>query len=252
MGERLTPIGAPDPKTRTLCGLLAESSTTVTVALRDPVALGVKVTLIAQLLPTLTLVPQSLDCAKSLAFVPVTVMLEMAKEASPALFRVIPWGRLLTPTGSAPMLRLSEERLGSGPPPLPVRLTAWGLPEASSVMVRAAERGPNTVGWKITLIAQLAPAASELPQVLDSEKSPASDPETVMLLMLRDWVPLFVKVTDWAALRCPVAACESLGNRWKGQLQRTCPYQRGSPSGGCRGRRLLPPRRRFGSRRRWA
>ena len=50
--------------------------------------------------------------------------------------------------------------------PLPVRLTVWGLLPALSVMVRVPVRVPVTVGVKVTLMVQLPPAATDVPQVL--------------------------------------------------------------------------------------
>ena len=50
--------------------------------------------------------------------------------------------------------------------PEPVRLTVRGLPAALSVMLTEAVRGPVAEGVKVTLMVQLAPAATELPQVL--------------------------------------------------------------------------------------
>ena len=49
---------------------------------------------------------------------------------------------------------------------VPVRLTVWGLPVALSVRVTAALRTPLAVGVKVTLIVQLAPAATLAPQLL--------------------------------------------------------------------------------------
>ena len=50
--------------------------------------------------------------------------------------------------------------------PVPERPTVWGLPPALSVMLIEDARLPLAVGVKVTLIVQLAPAATELPQVL--------------------------------------------------------------------------------------
>jgi hypothetical protein len=50
---------------------------------------------------------------------------------------------------------------------------------------------PPAVGLKVTLRGQLAPAATLEPQVLVSEKSPL----TVMLVMLRAALPVFLSVT---------------------------------------------------------
>ena len=49
---------------------------------------------------------------------------------------------------------------------MPVRLTVCGLPVALSVMVTEAVRLPGAVGVKVTLMVQLPPAGTELPQVL--------------------------------------------------------------------------------------
>ena len=80
----LTPV----PVRFTLCGLPAASSVMVTAAVRVPLALGVKVTLIVQLEPAATLDAQLLVCAKSLPFVPVMAILVMLSVALPLLVRV--------------------------------------------------------------------------------------------------------------------------------------------------------------------
>jgi hypothetical protein len=49
--------------------------------------------------------------------------------------------------------------------PVPDSVTFCGLPEALSVTLNATGGAPLTVGLKVTLIVQLAPAASEDPQV---------------------------------------------------------------------------------------
>lgn len=64
----------------------------VTDAVRVPVTVGVKVTLIEQFAFTARaelLAGQVFVCAKSPAFVPVTAMLEMAREAVPELVSVM-------------------------------------------------------------------------------------------------------------------------------------------------------------------
>ena len=79
--------------------------------------------------------------------------------------------------------------------PVPERLTDWGLPAALSVMARAAERLPAAEGVKVMLMVQLAPAASELPQLLVWAKSPELAPKTAMLEMLRAELPELLRVT---------------------------------------------------------
>ena len=71
-----------------------------TEALRLPVAVGVKVTLIVQFAPAATLAPQVLVCEKSPLFVPVIVMPEPLKVsvALPVFVRVTFCEELLVPT----------------------------------------------------------------------------------------------------------------------------------------------------------
>ena len=79
--------------------------------------------------------------------------------------------------------------------PVPERLTDWGLPVALSVMARAAVRLPLAEGLKVTLMAQLEPAASELPQLFVCAKSLAFEPKTAMLEMLKSALPELLRVT---------------------------------------------------------
>jgi len=79
---------APVPLKLTVCGLLLALSVMVRVALREPAAAGVKVTVIGQLPPDATLAPQVFVWEKSPMFVPVMVMPEMASVAVPVLLSV--------------------------------------------------------------------------------------------------------------------------------------------------------------------
>jgi len=80
--------------------------------------------------------------------------------------------------------------------PVPERLTVCGLPGASCVMVRLPSRVPVAVGLKVTLIVQLAPAATLEPQVLVWAKSPL----TPMLVMVNGPLPVLVSVTVCSVL----------------------------------------------------
>ena len=75
--------------------------------------------------------------------------------------------------------------------PVPVTVTACGLPVALSVMVTDPVLVPEIVGVKVTLMAQLTLAATLEPQVLVWEKLPP----TVMLEMLRVALPVLLSVT---------------------------------------------------------
>jgi hypothetical protein len=95
------------------------------------------------------------------------------------------------PTACAGKVKDVGERLTRGAVPVPVRLTVWVARLALSVMVTAPVLVPVAVGLKVTLRVQLALAARLEPQVLVWEKSPL----TVMLVMLRVALPVFLSVT---------------------------------------------------------
>ena len=82
----------------------------------------------------------------------------------------------------------------AGAVPVPVRLTVCGLPVALSVRVTAAVRVPLAVGVKVTLIVQLAPAATELPHVLVCAKSPGFVPVSARLVTLKAELPVLFSV----------------------------------------------------------
>jgi hypothetical protein len=62
-------------------------------------------------------------------------------------------------------------------------------------MASEAARLPAAEGVKVTLIVQLAPAATLDPQLLVCAKSPALEPKTAMLVMLKVELPELVRVT---------------------------------------------------------
>src|SRR5712692_8903875 len=82
--------------------------------------------------------------------------------ALPLLVNVTTLATLVVPTGWLPNSRLVLDRLRAGPEgvPVPIKLITCGLPPASSVMVMAPARVPRAVGARLTLIVQLAPAAT--------------------------------------------------------------------------------------------
>ena len=71
--------------------------------------------------------------------------------------------------------------------------------EALSLIVTVPVRVPVAVGLKVTLMVQLPPAATELPQLLVSVKSPL----IAMLLMVKLAVPPLVRVETLAVLVVP-------------------------------------------------
>ena len=137
-------------------------------AVAAPVAEGSKVTLMVQLAPAATELPQVLVSAKLLPFVPERAMLEMLKAPLPELVKATTCAALVLPTATFPKAKLAGERLTAGAVlvPVPERATLCGLPLTLSAIFRAAEAVPLAGGLKVTLMVQLAPAATELPQVL--------------------------------------------------------------------------------------
>ena len=86
-------------------------------------------------------------------------MLEMVNGAPPLFVSVIVCAALVVPTGWLANVRLAGDRLTAEAVPMPVKLTACGLPIASSLIVIAPRRMSVVVGLNVTLIAQPAPAA---------------------------------------------------------------------------------------------
>jgi hypothetical protein len=83
--------------------------------------------------------------------------------------------------------------------PVPESATVRGLPAASSVIVTVPLLDPPAEGPKVTLTRQLAPAASELPQVFVWAKSPLA----AILVMVRAALPVLESVTVWPELVVP-------------------------------------------------
>ena len=88
VGERAAEAATPVPAKLAVCGLPLALSVTISVALRAPVVVAVKVTLIVQLPPAATIEPQLFVCAKSALLVPVTAMPLIDNDAVPELDRV--------------------------------------------------------------------------------------------------------------------------------------------------------------------
>src|ERR1035437_2869558 len=73
--------------------------------------------------------------------------------------------------------------------PGPVSAAVWGEPLALSTTEMEAEKLAAEAGVKVSVMVQVAPAASEAPQLLVSEKLLALVPVTEMLVMVRAAVP---------------------------------------------------------------
>ncbi len=157
----------PAPDRLTVCELPLALSEIMSAAVRAPLAEGVNITAIVQLAPAATELPQMFVSAKSLTLVPVMTRLVIFNVVFPVLLMVTICPVLVKSIGWLPKARLVDERLSSAAvlEPATERFTIWGLPLALSAMMSVAVQGPLAEGVKVTLIAQLAPAATELPQL---------------------------------------------------------------------------------------
>jgi hypothetical protein len=130
--------------------------------LREPLAVGVKVTDIVQLAFVTRGVVQLLVWAKS----PVTVKLKTESVRSPEFVKVTIWAALLVLTACEPKLNVAGETLPWGACPVPETVTPGATGSELLSCERMAVHDPRAEGAKTTLIVQLAPAASEEPQLL--------------------------------------------------------------------------------------
>src|SRR5213079_152839 len=91
------------------------------------------------------------------------VMPAIVSDAVPVFFSVDDCGALPVPTRTGPNARLVgvNKTAGAGVEPVPEIVTAWGLPGASSAIVTLPARPPAAVGENVTVIVQVAFAASE-------------------------------------------------------------------------------------------
>jgi len=108
------------PLRETVCGLPTALSEIVTVPFTLPVTLGARVTLIVQLAPAASVVPQLLVPAKFA----LAAILVMVSGAVPVLVSVMSRGSLAEPSTSLPKVRLLAEKdtLGDPPPPQPLNV----------------------------------------------------------------------------------------------------------------------------------
>lgn len=198
----------PVPVSATVCGLFVALSVKVSVALRAPAVVGVNVTVTVHVPFTPSVAGEigqgSLGVAKSPGLVPVIRILVMVSDDVPPFVRVTLCAVLVDPTACEPNVMLVVERPTDPNAPIPVKLTACGLPAvALSVKLTEALRLPDADGVNVTLIVQKLLAASvlgEMGQLLLTLKSPAFAPLTAIFVMVRLTFPVFVRVKVCAEL----------------------------------------------------
>jgi hypothetical protein len=189
----------PVPASATASGVLALLALTVRLALRAPVAVGVKPR------TTVHCAPAASDCPalqlelpstrKSAAWLPPSVKSPSVAVPLPLFDRVSVWVVASSPTVMLPKSTAAPSTYCRSPvvasTPVPVRPTLCGEPLALLLTLRLPLAAPAPLGVKTTLIAQLAPAASVLPQAWLALNGLAA----VMALMLSVALPLLVSVT---------------------------------------------------------
>ena len=185
-------------------------SVTVTVAVRVPGAVGVKVTVIVQLPLPATEPPQLFVWPKSPALVPLNAMPLMVNAVLPVLFKVTVCPALVEPTFWLVKVKLEAVNAAVGALPVPVKLTNCGLVLALSLIVIVADLAPDAVGEKVTVILQLLPADTGLPHVLLWAKSPALVPVTTTELTVSVAFPVLFTVTPCEALVVPTDCPEKV------------------------------------------
>jgi hypothetical protein len=204
--ERLTAGPPPAPVRLTDCWLPATSlllSVMLNEAVRLPIAVGVNLTLMVQLLVAPSELPHVVVYPKSPGLAPVNAMLLMDRAALPVLLSVKVWAVLVVPRFWPLKVRLVVVTPAIGPLPMPVRFTACGLPPALSAMLTEAVRLPMPAGVNVTFIVQLPFAATEPPHVLVTAKSPGSVPAVAIPVIVRLAFPVLVRITDCEALGVP-------------------------------------------------
>jgi len=113
------------------------------------------------------------------------------------------WAALEVLTFWVVYAKLAGETLTRGLLVEPVRLMDVGPLMALSARFMVAVRVPTAVGMNVTLIVHVPLAATELPQVLVTAKSPGFVPVVVMPVIDKLVLPVLVKVTDCALLATP-------------------------------------------------
>src|SRR4029077_5043120 len=104
----------PGPDRPAVCGLPGALSVTLKVAVRWPGAVGLKVTLEVQLVPTASKAGQLFACEKSPMSVPVIPTAEMFRGAVPVFWIWTMRGELCTPTTVLGNIWLVGEKVTTG------------------------------------------------------------------------------------------------------------------------------------------
>ena len=146
-------------------------SLTVMVAVREPVAVGVKVTEIVHWDIAGRLPPHVFVCAKSPGSSPMKVMLPIVNAVERLLVRVTILAGLVVPTVSAASVMEVGDTFACTMP-VPDNDAVCGLLGASSVTVSVPNSAPMMLGVNVTDMVHCPLPGTLLPQVLVWAKSP--------------------------------------------------------------------------------
>ena len=124
------------------------------VAVRLPVIVGLKVTVIVHFAPAARELPQVLVWAKSPGLAPLRPIALMLSDVVKLLVTVTFFAALVVPTFTVPNDQ-DEGSTVTGSLPMPVRLMVCGLLMALSVIVTVPDSFPGLVGAKVTVILQV-------------------------------------------------------------------------------------------------
>src|SRR5262249_24084801 len=141
--------------------------------------------LMVQVPDGLTVLPQVLVCEKSAAFVPVKLMLLIARLVVPLLVRVTAFTALLVPTTWLLKVMVLGSRVTVKFVPLPFRETLCVPIKVLSEKLMFAVRVPLLTGEKVTVTEHRAlteRVLGEIGQVLVCQKSPVLEPLRAILL----------------------------------------------------------------------
>jgi hypothetical protein len=200
--------GLPVPFSVTVCGEPLALSATETVAVKLAAEAGVKVMEMVQLTPAASVSPQVLVSEKSLELVPAMEIPVIESVAFPVFIRVVDCAALVVPATAEKVSVTGESETpgAAGAVPVPLSATVCGEPVALSAIESVAAKLAAEVGVKVTETVQLAPAASELPQVLVSANSVGLEPAIAMLEMPSGASPVFLSVAVCAAVVDPTVS----------------------------------------------
>jgi len=199
-GATVKSVPVPDSATDT--GFAGALPAIVRTPVRVPAAVGVKVTLIVQLVPAFRglLVVQVVPVvakAKSPPLAPPIVRPVILSAALPAFVSVTVCAALAVVSNWAPKVRLVDDKLAAGAAPAPFRITSCGLLRALSVNLSTAFRLPAAVGVNVTATVQELVGAKLAPEHVSPllAKSPGLFPASATAVTASAAFPVFVSAT---------------------------------------------------------